>query len=152
MSPEQRSDFVERFARLLEEGGRPRIAGRIYAHLATASEPYLSQQELMDQLAVSSGSVSTNTRHLIAMNLLTRVAVPGSRREYYALVPDGSRVMLQQAADSARRVVALTEEGLSLQPDLLSTGTQSLRTMRQVYGDLALAIDDLTAAPLRKAQ
>jgi DNA-binding transcriptional regulator GbsR (MarR family) len=152
MQADQRSEFVERFARLLEEGGRSRIAGRIYAHLATAPEPYLSQQEIADQLGVSSGSVSTNTRALMSMNLLTRVAVPGSRRDYYALVPDGAWVTLHAAADNARRAVALAEEGLSLQPDLVTTGTQSLRAMRQVYGQLATTIDALIAESVRKAQ
>ena len=152
MSPEQRSDFVERFARMLEETGHSRIAGRIFAHLATADEPYLSQQDLVEQLQVSAASVSTNTRQLIVMNLLTRVAVPGSRREHYALIPDGSRRAAELAVRNARRVAALADEGLALLPDTVSAGTQSLRAMRETYTGMASAIESVVVEPLRIAQ
>lgn len=143
MDPEHRADYVERFARLLERTGEARITGRIYAHLATAQEPYLSLQELADQVGVSRASVSTNTRRLIALRILTRVAVPGSRGEHYAVNSAGAHAMLENAAEMARSVAELASEGVEMQRDVVTPGTQSLRWMAEVYVDLAAAFERL---------
>lgn len=137
MDPQQRADYVERWARVLEEQGEARITGRIFAHLATAEEPHLSLQELADQLGVSRASVSTNTRRLIALGMLTRAAVPGSRGEHYALTPSGAPAMLERAARAARLMQGLAAEGVRMQSDLVTPGTQSLRVMEEVYGAIA---------------
>jgi DNA-binding MarR family transcriptional regulator len=136
-----RSEYVERFARLLEAGGESRITGRIYAHLATAPEPYLSLQELADQLGVSRGSVSMNTRRLIALNMLERVPVPGARGEHYGLTGTGAEVMLSRAVQMARAAAQLASEGIALQGKRITPGTQSLHAMRDVYVELADALD-----------
>jgi len=137
MDAEQRADYVERWARVLEQSGEARITGRIYAHLATAEEPYLSLQELADQLGVSRASVSTNTRRLIALRMLTRVAVPGSRGEHYALTAEGAAAMIERAAEGARAMEELAAEGVRLQRGAVTPGTQSLRMMAEVYGTVA---------------
>ena len=137
MEARQRADYVERWARVLEESGEARITGRIYAQLATAEEPYLSLAELADQLGISRASVSTNTRRLIALRMLTRVAVPGSRGEHYALTVAGAAALIEQAAERARVMEALASEGVRLQRGAVTPGTQSLRMMAEVYGTVA---------------
>jgi len=141
MDPQLRAEYVERWARVLEQTGEPRIAGRIYAHLATAEEPYLSLQELADQLGVSRASVSNNTRRLIAIGMLTRAAVPGSRGEHYALTSAGAAAMIDQAARVARAMEDLAAEGVRIQPDVVTPGTQSLRMMSEVYGAVAADLE-----------
>jgi DNA-binding transcriptional regulator GbsR (MarR family) len=137
MDQRVRADYVERWARLLESQGEPRIAGRIYAHLATSEERWLSLNELAEQLDISRGSVSTNTRRLIEMGLISRVAVPGSRREHYAADADAAHGMMQRAAAASRAVEALAREGLELQSDRVAPGGESLRVMADMYGRLA---------------
>ena len=152
VNPESRSAYVERFARVLEATGGSRIAGRIFAHLATAPESYLSLQELAEQLQVSRASVSTNTRALIQLGLVTRVPVPGSRGEHYALLPDGARASMQLAAASAREIAGLAEEGLRLSPREVTPGRVALRSMSESYTELAKTFDALAARPKRRAQ
>jgi len=137
MDPQQRADYVERWARVLEQMGEARITGRIYAHLATAEEPYLSLQELADQLGISRASVSTNTRRLIGLGMLTSAAVPGSRGEHYALTPTGAAAMIDRAAKAARVLEELAAEGVRMRSDVVTPGTQSLRMMAEVYGAVA---------------
>jgi DNA-binding MarR family transcriptional regulator len=156
MDPQQRADYVERWARILEQTGEARITGRIYAHLATAEEPYLSLQELADQLGVSRASVSTNTRRLIGLGMLTRHAVPGSRGEHYALAPTGAASMIQRAAQVAHMLEELAREGVRLQAGVVTPGTQSLRMMAEVYGavagDLERRARAMTDAPPKTRQ
>jgi DNA-binding MarR family transcriptional regulator len=155
MEPQQRAEYVERWARHLESQGGTRISGRIYAHLATAEAPYLSLRQLAEELGVSKASVSTNTRDLIRMGMLKRVAVPGSRGEHYALDVEGTRGMLERAAVGARMAEALAAEGLALQPDAVTPGTQSLRVVQELYGQVAATFEQVSAKttkPSRRAK
>ncbi len=152
MDPQVRAEYVERWARVLEASGEARITGRIYAHLATADEPYLSLQQLAEQLGVSRASVSTNTRRLIALRMLTRAAVPGSRGEHYALTPTAAAAMIEHAAQQARTLEALAAEGVRLQPAAVTPGTQSLRMMAEVYGAVAGDLERRSRAMTRSEQ
>jgi biotin operon repressor len=140
---DKRAEYVERWALLLEDQGQPRIAGRLYAHLATADTPYLSQEELADQLGVSRASVSTNIRRLIDFGMVTRVAVPGSRLAHYALDPGSPRHGLLRVAEMSRRLAALAQEGLELQPDVVTPGTQSLRYLVEGNERLASSVEQI---------
>jgi DNA-binding transcriptional regulator GbsR (MarR family) len=149
---DRRAEYVERWARVHEAQGEPRIGGRIYGHLATAEEPHLSLQELADQLGVSRASVSTNTRRLIERGLIRRVPVPGSRGEHYAADVVGTREILARVAQTSRDLQALSEEGLRLQPDRLTPGTQSLRAMSDIFRDMAVTLDRLAAGAGRRTR
>jgi len=151
MDQQKRADYVERLARMLEAQGEPRILGRIYAQLVTSEEPYLSLQQLADQLSVSRGSVSTNTRRLITMGLIARVPVPGSRGEHYAPAPGGVRAMMERAASASRALEALMLEGLQLQPRVVTANTQHLRDMAGFYARMAEDLERQLQAPKRKA-
>jgi DNA-binding MarR family transcriptional regulator len=140
-----RAEYVERFARLLEAFGESRITGRIYAHLATAAEPYLSLQELADQLGVSRGSVSMNTRRLIALQMLERVPVPGARGEHYGLTATGPEALLAMAAERSRALAVVAQEGIALQGKRVTRGTQSLHAMRETYLAVADALESRVA-------
>lgn len=142
MDQQGRADYVERWARVLESQGEPRIAGRIYAHLATADEPYLSLRELADELGVSRASVSTNTRRLITQGLVERIPVPGARGEHYGLTRDPFG-LLDGIARTAVLLRELSLEGVALQPGKVTPGTQSLRAMADIYGRLAASLEGL---------
>lgn len=141
MDAEARSVFVERFARAIEESGESRITGRIYGHLATSDAPYLSLQELADELGVSRGSVSMNTRRLIQLELLERVAVPGARGDHYRLTTNGAEVLIATAARRARNLAALCDEGIALQKQSVTPGTQSLRALKATYLQIVRALE-----------
>jgi DNA-binding transcriptional MocR family regulator len=147
---DKRAQFVERWARLHEVQGEPRIGGRIFAHLATAQEPYLSLQQLADQLGVSRASVSTNTRRLIDRGLIVRVAVPGARGDHYACSVMSLQEVVAKVATAAREFEALAAEGLRLQPGAVTPGTQSLRALSDIYLDLAETLEGIAAGGRRR--
>lgn len=93
-----RERFIERFALSLEREGMPRIAGRIFAFLLVEGSAF-TFEELAEQLQVSRGSVSTNTRGLEATGLIERITVPGDRKTRYQLVAEPFPPMLALAYD-----------------------------------------------------
>lgn len=60
-----------------------KVGGQIYALLFISEEP-LSLDDISDQLGVSKSNVSVNIRMLEDYNLVRKVWVKGSRKDYYA--------------------------------------------------------------------
>jgi biotin operon repressor len=78
------ADFIESIGVLWEADGLPRIAGRIVGYLIVQPEP-CSLDELAAGLGVSKASISTDARRLEQLGLITRVSLPGDRRDYYMI-------------------------------------------------------------------
>ncbi len=97
--------------------GLPRIAGRIMGKLIIEEGPF-SFNELANQLQVSRGSISTNTRLLEQLGIIERVSHPGERQDYFRLAHDpyvrllrGSMERMAKAQEVVRRTrVALPPE------------------------------------------
>jgi len=77
----------QEMALLFGSGGSPPMAGRVWAGLLVAAEPYLSAAELAEKLEVSAGSISMATRFLIRLGLIERIRLPGERRDHFAARP-----------------------------------------------------------------
>lgn len=90
--------FTDRLATLFEHDGQPPIAGRIFGLLLLSDEA-LSLDQLAEALHVSKASASTNARLLAQLGVIEQVCRPGSRRDYYRMVPDlFERSMAQRLA------------------------------------------------------
>jgi DNA-binding transcriptional regulator GbsR (MarR family) len=79
-------EFIEIMGRYFDEGGNPRIAGRLFAFLLLSEEPR-SLDELADELQVSKASMSSNARMLEVWGFAERITRPGDRRDYYRMAP-----------------------------------------------------------------
>lgn len=101
---------MEHFARLLEQEGGPRIAGRIAA-LLLLSPNALSLEEMAERLRVSKASVSTNARLLEQWGLVERVGRPGDRRDFYQATSDGAANLLERRLAWMRRLRDVADEG-----------------------------------------
>jgi DNA-binding transcriptional regulator GbsR (MarR family) len=78
-----RSAFVERFASVLTESGFRRMPARVFAALLATDSGRLTAAELAGLLHVSAAAISGAVSYLVQVNLASREAEPGSRREHY---------------------------------------------------------------------
>jgi DNA-binding transcriptional regulator GbsR (MarR family) len=78
-----RSAFVERFASVLTESGFPRMPARVFAALLASDSGRLTAAQLAESLQVSPAAISGAVSYLVQVNLASREAEPGSRRERY---------------------------------------------------------------------
>lgn len=109
-------EFVERMGLIAEGDGLSRIAGRIMGLMIIDGGP-LSFTELAEQLAVSRGSISTNTRFLEHLGVIERVARRGDRQDYFQLATAPYVRLLQGSVDRAMKahgVVAEARDQLSM--------------------------------------
>ena len=84
MKPEQ-SEFVEESGRFWESQGMSRTAGRLLGWLMICEPPHQSAAELVSDLEISTGSVSTQVRVLEQVAMLERVTFRNDRATYYQL-------------------------------------------------------------------
>lgn len=82
-----RNLFVRRWGEMAQSWGISRTMAEIHALLFIATEP-LCTDDVMEQLAVSRGSASTNLRQLINWGLIHRIHRRTDRKEYFEAEKD----------------------------------------------------------------
>lgn len=102
-------NFIERVGLSAEEDGLPRIAGRMMAFFVIHGGP-ISFSNLADELRVSRGSVSTNTRILISLGVIERVSRPGERQDYFQIADQPYSKMMEGYIERTRRKILLVAE------------------------------------------
>ena len=120
----------------VENEGLPRIAGRIMGYLLLSKKP-CQAAELADELMVSHGSVSTNTRLLERLQVIERVAVAGERAAAYQLTQDPYGSLLTGQLDRMRRMHSMIVESSAEIPASMDVGRERMGMMARFY---ALAI------------
>jgi len=79
---EARDNFIESAGRTTQGFGLGRIIGQLYA-LLFFSPDSLSLDDMVEELKVSKGSVSTNIRELEKWGAVKKVWIKGSRKDFY---------------------------------------------------------------------
>ena len=102
-------EFIEQMSLIAEGEGFPRIAGRIVGLLVIRHEP-VSFDEIVEQLRVSRGSVSTNTRLLESRNVIRRVSRLGERRDLFEAGPDFFERLLERQLQRQRTIQRITAD------------------------------------------
>jgi DNA-binding transcriptional regulator GbsR (MarR family) len=124
-------EFIEQLALLAEADGLPRIAGKIVGLLVIGQEP-LSFDEIAEQLQVSRGSVSTNTRLLETRGVIRRVSRLGERRDLFEVGPDFLERILEHQLErqrAMRRISSTTRKGL---PSTQARAKEALKQLEEL--------------------
>lgn len=109
---------AERLALTLIEGGLQRMSARTLAVFLFTDQDSVTAGEIAMRLEASAGSVSGAIKSLLAVGLIERVPVPGSRREHYRLREDAwatlftsQNTVIQAMLQAAAAGIAATGEG-----------------------------------------
>jgi len=106
--------FVEDVAVAFEQGGLPRMAGRVIGWLLICDPPEQSSAQLAEVLRASKGSISTSTRLLVSSGLVERRSQPGQRRDYFRIQPQAWAELVRLRLDQVTSFRQLTQRGLAL--------------------------------------
>ena len=82
-----KQEFIQDYGLGYQSFGLPKLMGKVVGLLLYHGEP-LSLDDITEQLHVSKGPVSQIMRRLREHNLVRRIWVPGSRRDFYQAEPD----------------------------------------------------------------
>ena len=96
---EAKLEFIQSWGILGSQWGINRTMAQVHALLLISSSP-LSTDEIMDELSISRGNANMNIRELMNWELVTKVIVPGDRKEYFSAEKDiwkvATRIMYQR--------------------------------------------------------
>ena len=80
--------YVEDFGLYFEQFGLARTAGRMLGWLLVGDPPHQTMDELVEVLQVSKSSISTTSRLLMYIGLVSKVSFPGERKDFYRISDD----------------------------------------------------------------
>jgi len=87
-----RDNFIQGMSHISHFWGFPKAMGAIYGAIYLSPDP-ISLDELVDQVGVSKGSVSTNVRALERLGMIHKVVRLGDRKDFYTAETDFWKVI-----------------------------------------------------------
>jgi DNA-binding transcriptional regulator GbsR (MarR family) len=101
---EAKQQFLQTWGKLGSEWGINRTMAQVHA-LLLISPDALSAEEIMEELNISRGNVNMNVRELIDWDLVTKVLVPGERKEFFTAEKDIWEIAKRVAKERKRREI-----------------------------------------------
>jgi len=162
-----RDNFINGISRISHFWGFPKAMGAIYGAIYLSPTP-LSLDELVNQVGVTKGAVSTSVRTLERLNMVHKHLKVGDRKDYYTAETDFWKIIKgilrereKSEFDIALRSVTDSMELLPVQVnendrEISEFYRQQMEKMREFFNRLdgivatLLALDDLRAEGVGK--
>lgn len=169
MNPEldsAREHFIQGISRIAHFWGLPKAVGTIYGAIYLSPSP-LTLDELVKQVSISKGAVSTNVRSLERLGMIHKQFKMGDRKDYYVAETDFWKIAkgilrereknefdlaLRTVADSLKMV-----QKANIKPSEVSDFYQErIKGMKKFFDSLdsivatIIALDELRAGTIKK--
>ena len=163
-----REHFIQGVSRITNFWGFPKAMGAIFGAVYLSPDP-VTLDEIVSQVGVSKGAVSTNIRNLERLGIVHKQLRIGDRKDYYSPETDFWKIVkgilrerekneFDLAIRSVGESIRLLEQG-DLEPE--DTGTaafyrERMESLKKFFDGLDnlvatfLAIDDLRSTVVRK--
>jgi len=109
--------FIEQAADVMDEDGLPHMAGRVIGALLVCAPPYMSLDELAEDVQASKGAISMATQLMLRLGFIERISLPGERRHYYRLRSNFLEDVMSERTEHILRHRLLFEAGMQLLRD-----------------------------------
>lgn len=126
------NNFIEQMGMMAQGDGLPRISGKIFGLLLIETGPF-SFAEIAERLAVSRGSVSTNTRLLENLRVIDRVSKLGQRGDFFQLAQDPYAKLLQSVSQRMEKSIAVLSETRQALPSSCEQSQSRLFELENFY-------------------
>jgi hypothetical protein len=113
-TPEEISQYVERFAGVLVNSGVPTMSARVMGRMLVSPTGMLTSAELADSLQISQPAVSGAVRQLLQVGFISRERIPGSRKDHYRIREDVFSAILERRNNSLAEWESTSRSGADL--------------------------------------
>ncbi|MFG1814027.1 GbsR/MarR family transcriptional regulator [Kribbella sp. NPDC049174] len=113
-TPEEISQFVERFAGVLGNSGVPTMSARVIGRMLVSPTGMLTSAELAESLRISQPAVSGAVRQLLQVGFISRERIPGSRKDHYRIRDDVFSAILERRNNSLAEWESTSRSGADL--------------------------------------
>ncbi len=99
---EAKQELIQAWGNLGNSWGLNKTMAQIHALLMVSPKP-LSTEEIMDDLSISRGNANMNIRALMDWGIVSKIAIPGERKEYFKSEKDVWALARQVARERRKR-------------------------------------------------
>jgi DNA-binding transcriptional regulator GbsR (MarR family) len=146
--PQRHLDALERFVlfwgEMASDWGINRTMAQIHALLYASGEP-LDTDAIMERLHISRGNANMNLRSLLSWNLIRKVHLPGSRKDFYAAEQDVWELTARIVEERERRELRPVIHQLQACHDVLTQGSEPLGEEEQAFAERLRAFEEMMA-------
>ncbi len=130
-----KEELIQAWGNLGYSWGLNKVMAQIHALLMISPKP-LSAEEIMKELNISRGNANMNIRALIDWNIISRISVPGERKEYFKSEKDIWALARQVAKERRKRELEPILKTLRSVSSVESDGSEETKEFRKVTKEL----------------
>jgi DNA-binding transcriptional regulator GbsR (MarR family) len=132
---EAKEELIQAWGNLGYSWGLNKTMAQIHALLMISPKP-LSTEEIMLELSISRGNANMNIRALLDWGIISRILVPGERKEYFKSEKDIWALARQVAKERRKRELEPILKVLREVSDVQSDGSEDTKELKRVVKDL----------------
>lgn len=148
-----RAQLIRTWGQLSAQWGIPRSMGQIHALLMISPDP-LTADQIIAELGVSRGNVSTSLRSLVEWGVVHKAYVTGDRKEYFTSEKDVWKMALQIARERKRReldplIASLQDLTIPASDETHQREAEEMKKMTDQVLDVAMQVDKMLDIGIR---
>jgi DNA-binding transcriptional regulator GbsR (MarR family) len=106
--------LIEEYAITLQNFGNTTAVGRITGYLLIAEPPFVSFDQVVNDLQLSKGSVSNTLKVMELQGQITYFTIPGDRKRYFKLATANMKYLLEKQVKAINSYTGLIEKTLKM--------------------------------------
>jgi DNA-binding transcriptional regulator GbsR (MarR family) len=132
---EAKEELIQAWGNLGYSWGLNKTMAQIHALLMISPKP-LSTEEIMLELSISRGNANMNIRALLDWGIISRILIPGERKEFFKSEKDIWALARQVAKERRKRELEPILKVLREVSDVQSDGSDDTKELKRVVKDL----------------
>jgi DNA-binding transcriptional regulator GbsR (MarR family) len=132
---EAKDELIQAWGNLGYSWGLNKTMAQIHALLMVSTKP-LSTEQIMHDLSISRGNANMNIRALLDWGIISRILVPGERKEYFKSEKDVWALARQVAKERRKRELEPILKVLREVNDVQTDGSDETKEFRKVVKEL----------------
>lgn len=130
-----KEELIQAWGNLGYSWGINKTMAQIHALLMISTKP-LSTEEIMEGLSISRGNANMNIRALLDWGIVSRILIPGERKEYFKAEKDIWALARQVARERRKRELEPTIKVLREVNEVQNDGSEETKEFKRVVKDL----------------
>jgi DNA-binding transcriptional regulator GbsR (MarR family) len=132
---EAKEELIQAWGNLGYSWGLNKTMAQIHALLMVSTKP-LSTEDIMQELSISRGNANMNVRALLDWGIVSRILVPGERKEYFKSEKDVWALARQVAKERRKRELEPILKILREVNDVQADGSDETKEFKKVVKEL----------------
>jgi DNA-binding transcriptional regulator GbsR (MarR family) len=132
---EAKDELIQAWGNLGHSWGLNKTMAQIHALLMVSPKP-LSTEEIMNDLQISRGNANMNIRALLDWGIISRILIPGERKEYFKSEKDVWALARQVAKERRKRELEPILKVLREVNDVQADGSDETKEFKKVVKEL----------------